>query len=56
MLFSVDAGVFWPFFGGCVGVLAHICLLGVLYELIRNGVVCKSAARFMDPGEKKDDS
>jgi len=52
MLFSVEAGVFWPFFAGTMGVLALITCFGVMFEIVRKGQGCCSKGKKV--GEIKD--
>lgn len=54
MLFSVEAGVFWPFFGGCVGVLALICCFGFVFEMVRRKVICHAMSVGIEGGEGGD--
>lgn len=41
-LFSIEAGVFWPFFGGCMVILSLICAFGLVYELVRREIILQS--------------
>ena len=45
MLFSVEAGVFWPFFAGTMSVLALITCFGVMFEIVRKGQGCCSKGK-----------
>ena len=55
MLFSVEAGVFWPFFAGTMGVLALITCFGVMFEIVRKGQGCCSKGKKVGEGKNEED-